>query len=73
MRTRWKPVDNTAVDGPVWDTSATLVLAAINGSPLPGNEWLGFSGRWGKLGRWWWKWEGHGPRGPAHQASWYRE
>jgi hypothetical protein len=73
VRHRWKPVDYAAVDGPVWDTSATLVMAAINGSPTPGNEWLDFSGRWGKFGRWWWKWAGHGPRGPAHQASWYIE
>ena len=73
MRTRWKPVDNAADGGPVWDTSKALVLVAINGSPLTGGEWLDFSGRWGKFGKWWWKWAGHGPRGPAHQASWYRE
>lgn len=71
---RWpKAADRTRWGGPIWDTSKSLQLVAVSGRPTGGNEWLTYSGRWGEIGLWWWKWAGHGPFGPAFQRSWYVE
>ena len=71
---RWpKAVDRTRRGGQVWDTSKSLRLVAVSARPADGNEWLTYSGRWGEIGLWWWKWAGHGPFGPAYQRSWYVE
>ncbi len=71
---RWpKAADRTRRGGPVWDTGKSLRLVAVSGQPSEDNEWLTYSGRWGEIGLWWWKWAGHGPFGPAFQRCWYVE
>ena len=53
--------DETSKSGPQWRTWDSIVLAAVNGTPTPGNYWLNFGGPWGS---------GDSPKGPKHQAWW---
>jgi hypothetical protein len=65
----WLPDDHTSNGGPYWSTWGNLRLIGERLDPMPGQEWVRYTGRWGQFGSPGPEWL-TGPWGPAFQAWW---
>ena len=60
--------DHCSDKGPIWPTWQTVVDCGAISDPAPGQEWIGYCGRWGnKMGADIWD---EGPETPSFQSWW---
>lgn len=65
-RNKGMPDDYTKDGGPIWDCRKKLTYVGTIDRPKAGQEWIGFTGRWGEGGM-----ISSGPGGPGSFLSWW--